>query len=84
MYSGKASLVWITLGCLIARSRCPPEAHFLTDGMAWMAFSCLNMLNMARELAEHNPVYEDKFFEHFIFIADAMTYPDFEDKHSLE
>ncbi|KAH9054203.1 hypothetical protein EDB87DRAFT_1647925 [Lactarius vividus] len=61
-------------------------------------------LNMARELAEHNPVYKDiasKFFEasyllcpeccradfapqHFIFIADAMTYPDFEDKHSLE
>ena len=34
-------------------------------------------LNMALELAKHNPVYEDiasKFFEHFIFIADAMTY----------
>ena len=32
---------------------------------------------MALELAKHNPVYEDiasKFFEHFIFIADAMTY----------
>ncbi|KAG6808523.1 hypothetical protein H0H92_003851 [Tricholoma furcatifolium] len=47
------------------------------DGTAWMAFYCLNMLNMALELAKHNPVYEDiasKFFEHFIFIADAMTY----------
>ncbi|KAI9444900.1 Six-hairpin glycosidase-like protein [Lactarius indigo] len=47
------------------------------DGTAWMAFYCLNMLNMALELAEHDPVYEDiasKFFEHFIFIADAMTY----------
>ncbi|KAH8995603.1 Six-hairpin glycosidase-like protein [Lactarius akahatsu] len=56
------------------------------DGTAWMAFYCLNMLNMALELAKHNPVYEDiasKFFEHFIFIADAMTYPDGEDKHSL-
>lgn len=32
---------------------------------------------MALELAKHNPVYEDiasKFFEHFIFIADAMTF----------
>ncbi|TFK74071.1 glycoside hydrolase family 63 protein [Pluteus cervinus] len=47
------------------------------DGTAWMAFYCLNMLNMALELAKHNPVYEDiasKFFEHFIFIADAMTF----------
>ncbi|KAH7913443.1 Six-hairpin glycosidase-like protein [Hygrophoropsis aurantiaca] len=53
------------------------------DGTAWMAFYCLNMLNMALELAKHNSVYEDiasKFFEaclfccHFIFIADAMTY----------
>ena len=34
-------------------------------------------LNIALELAKHNPVYEDiasKFFEHFIFISDAMTY----------
>ncbi|KAF9527391.1 glycoside hydrolase family 63 protein [Crepidotus variabilis] len=47
------------------------------DGTAWMAFYCLNMLSIALELAKHNPVYEDiasKFFEHFIFIADAMTY----------
>jgi hypothetical protein len=36
------------------------------DGTAWMAFYCLNMLNIALELAKHNPVYEDiasKFFE---------------------
>ncbi|KAA1475157.1 hypothetical protein DENSPDRAFT_883343 [Dentipellis sp. KUC8613] len=47
------------------------------DGTAWMAFYCLNMLNMALELAKHNPVYEDiasKFFEHFIYIADAMSF----------
>jgi hypothetical protein len=36
------------------------------DGTAWMAFYCLNMLNIALELAKHNSVYEDiasKFFE---------------------
>jgi hypothetical protein len=36
------------------------------DGTAWMAFYSLNMLNIALELAKHNPVYEDiasKFFE---------------------
>ncbi|KAF9038280.1 hypothetical protein BDZ89DRAFT_1129641 [Hymenopellis radicata] len=56
------------------------------DGTAWMAFYCLNMLNMALELAKHNPVYEDiasKFFEHFIFIADAMTYKEGDDEFSL-
>ncbi len=34
-------------------------------------------MNIALELAKHNPTYEDiasKFFEHFIFIADAMTF----------
>ena len=39
--------------------------------------SALDRLNIALELAKHNPVYEDiasKFFEHFIFIADAMTF----------
>ncbi|EPS99906.1 hypothetical protein FOMPIDRAFT_97689 [Fomitopsis schrenkii] len=56
------------------------------DGTAWMAFYCLNMLNIALELAKHNPVYEDiasKFFEHFIFIADAMTYREGEQEVSL-
>lgn len=49
------------------------------DGTAWMAFFSLNMLNMALELAKHNPVYEDiasKFFEHFLFISEAMTFGD--------
>ncbi|WWC90864.1 uncharacterized protein L201_005801 [Kwoniella dendrophila CBS 6074] len=47
------------------------------DGTAWMAFFCLNMLSIALELAKHNPTYEDiasKFFEHFLFISDAMTF----------
>ncbi|KZT19920.1 hypothetical protein NEOLEDRAFT_1245578 [Neolentinus lepideus HHB14362 ss-1] len=56
------------------------------DGTAWMAFYCLNMLNMALELAKHNPVYEDiasKFYEHFIFISDAMTFRSGDNQLSL-
>ncbi|KDN47211.1 hypothetical protein RSAG8_03690, partial [Rhizoctonia solani AG-8 WAC10335] len=51
------------------------------DGTAWMAFYCLNMLNMALELAKHNSVYEDiasKFFEvnpHLVFIRHTMLSP---------
>jgi hypothetical protein len=47
-----------------------------SDGTAWMAFYCLNMLAMSLELARDNPVYEDlasKFFEHFVTISDAMN-----------
>jgi hypothetical protein len=46
-----------------------------SDGSAWMAKFCLNMLEMALRLANHNPTYEDlavKFFEHFALIATAM------------
>jgi hypothetical protein len=46
------------------------------DGTAWMAMYCLNMLAIALELARTLPVYEDvatKFFEHFIYIANAFT-----------
>ncbi|KAI0462627.1 hypothetical protein LJB42_004123 [Komagataella kurtzmanii] len=46
------------------------------DSTGWMAFFSLQMLNIALELAQYNPVYEDiasKFFEHFILISDAMT-----------
>ncbi|MGF1567855.1 MAG: glucosidase [Nodosilinea sp.] len=48
-----------------------------SDGTSWMAMYCLNMLVIALELAQENPVYEDmatKFFEHFIYIADAMNH----------
>lgn len=47
------------------------------DSTGWMGFFCLQMLNIALELAKHRPVYEDiasKFFEHFMFIADAMSF----------
>ncbi len=46
-----------------------------SDGTSWMAMYSLNMLTIALELAMDNAVYEDiatKFFEHFIYIADAM------------
>jgi hypothetical protein len=47
-----------------------------SDGTAWMAMYCLNMLEMSLLLAEHDPVYQDmatKFFEHFTYIASAMN-----------
>jgi hypothetical protein len=46
------------------------------DGTSWMGMYCLNLLAIALELAKENPVYEDiatKFFEHFLYIADAMN-----------
>jgi len=47
------------------------------DGTSWMGMYCLNMLAIALELAQENPVYEDmatKFFEHFLYIAEAMNH----------
>ncbi|MGH7623798.1 MAG: MGH1-like glycoside hydrolase domain-containing protein, partial [Gemmatimonadaceae bacterium] len=46
------------------------------DGTSWMAMYSLNLMRIALELAQHNPVYEDiatKFFEHFLEIAAAMS-----------
>src|SRR5882762_5125928 len=47
-----------------------------SDGTSWMAMYTLNLLAIALELARTNPAYEDvasKFWEHFIYIADAMN-----------
>ena len=47
------------------------------DGTSWMATFSLNMLRIALELSIENPVYQDmatKFFEHFLYIAGAMTH----------
>jgi len=47
-----------------------------SDSTAWMAKYCLNMLEMALRLANHDRAYEDialKFFEHFAAIAGAMN-----------
>ena len=46
------------------------------DGTSWMAMYCLGMLTIALELAVDRAPYEDtasKFFEHFLYIADAMN-----------
>jgi hypothetical protein len=60
------------------RSAPLPTGGFInqSDGTSWMAMYCLNLMRIALELAQHNPVYEDiatKFFEHFLHIAKAMS-----------
>ncbi|MGY6151289.1 MGH1-like glycoside hydrolase domain-containing protein [Paraburkholderia graminis] len=45
------------------------------DGTAWMAFYCQTMLEMAINLTEYDPLYEEvafKFVQHFMWIAYAM------------
>ena len=45
------------------------------DGTAWMAFYCQCMVEMALELCEYDPMYEEitfKFIQHFMWIAYAM------------
>ena len=47
------------------------------DGTAWMAGYALNMMRIALELAGAEPSYQDiaaKFFEHFLYIAEAMSH----------
>jgi hypothetical protein len=46
------------------------------DGTAWVSMFSQNMLEIAIELAAHDPMYEDmclKFAEHFVWIARAMN-----------
>ncbi len=46
------------------------------DGTAWVSMFAQNMLEIAIELAAHDPFYEDmalKFAEHFLWIAAAMN-----------
>jgi hypothetical protein len=48
-----------------------------SDGTSWMAMYTLNLLAIALELAGEDPTYEDvasKFWEHFIYIAHAMSH----------
>ncbi len=60
------------------RNRHLPEGYVLeqSDATSWMAMFCLNMLDIALELAHHDPAYEDvasKFFEHFMYVATALN-----------
>jgi hypothetical protein len=63
----------------IDRSHLPPGFVLeQSDATAWMAFYCLNMLEMARELAQHDLVV--KFLEHFALISEAMRDTDLWDE----
>lgn len=59
------------------RSASLPNGGYINqaDGTSWMGMYCLNMLEIALELAKEDATYEDiasKFFEHFLYIADAI------------
>jgi hypothetical protein len=61
------------------RSAPLPTGGYLeqSDGTSWMAMYTLNLLTIALELAGEDPAYEDvasKFWEHFIYIANAMNH----------
>jgi hypothetical protein len=46
------------------------------DGTSWMGTYCLDMMDMAIEIAMHDSSFEDtatKFFEHFVLIAEALN-----------
>ena len=60
------------------RSKPLPTGGYISqaDGTAWMASYTLNLMQIALELALQDESYEDiatKFFEHFLYIARAMT-----------
>lgn len=65
------------IGVFDRNSRLPyGEILEQADGTSWMATYSLNLLRIAAELANYNKVYSDiasKFFEHFIYIAGAMS-----------
>lgn len=58
----------------------PTGGHLAqADGTAWMAFYALEMLEIALELARHDPSYQSmasKFLEQYLWIASAMDDPD--------
>lgn len=48
------------------------------DGTAWMAFYCQNMCEIALELVDSDPLYQEfclKFVEHFLWIASGINRP---------
>lgn len=65
------------IGVFDRNARLPMGEHLeQADGTSWMAIYSLNLLRIAAELAETNNAYRDiasKFFEHFIYIAGAIS-----------
>ena len=64
------------IGVFDRSAQLPTGGHLdQADGTAWMAFYCQAMLQIAIELALHDPAYERmvlKFAKHFAWIAVAM------------
>ena len=61
------------------RSRILPDevALYQSDATSWMTFYALNMLTMSLELAKSDETYEhmaNKFFHHFLLIAQAINH----------
>lgn len=73
------------IGVFDRSAQIPNGGHIeQADGTAWMAMFTLNLMRIALELSERNPVYElmaTKFFEHFLYIAGAMANIDNEGIH---
>jgi hypothetical protein len=65
------------IGVFDRSSPLPTGGHLeQADGTAWVAMFCQNMLEIANELAAHDPYYEDtviKLSNHFLWIASAMN-----------
>ncbi|MDX2019999.1 MAG: glucosidase [Deltaproteobacteria bacterium] len=64
---------------VIDRSQPLPAGATLeqSDGTGWMGMFCLQLMRMALELANENPVYEGlatKFFQHYVYVAAAMKH----------
>ena len=63
---------------LFNRSMVLPGNAYLeqADGTSWMGMYALDMMNIALEIAIHDPSFEDtatKFYEHFVIIAEALN-----------
>jgi len=65
------------IGVFDRNAQLPMGEHLeQADGTSWMATYSLNLLRIAAELAVADKAYNDiasKFFEHFIYIAGAMS-----------
>ncbi|MBI5074342.1 MAG: glucosidase [Nitrospirae bacterium] len=65
------------IGIFDRSSTLPTGGHIeQADGTSWMAMYALNLMDMALEIAQEDPAYEDvasKFFEHFIHIAESLN-----------
>ncbi len=66
------------IGVFDRSAKLPTGGHIeQADATSWMAMYSLNLLRIALELAKENPTYQHmaiKFFEHFLYIAAAMTH----------